>query len=235
MIKACLNGGRSQSDHAAVPLTPEKLAADAAACADAGAGAVHVHPRDADGAETLAPAAVDPAVAAIRGVVPGLPVGVTTGAWIAPSVADRLAAIRSWTVLPDFASVNVHEDGALEVADALAERGIGVEAGVWTVAAAAAYAEWTVPCLRILVECMQRSAPAALANAHAVLDALPAGGPPVLLHAQDASAWDVLREAVRLGLHTRIGLEDTLVLPEGSVAPDNAALVAAAVTLTHGG
>jgi uncharacterized protein (DUF849 family) len=91
-----------------------------------------------------------------------------------------------------------------------------------------------MPCLRILVECMQRSASAALANAHAVLDALPAGGPPVLLHAQDASAWDVLREAVRLGLDSRIGLEDTLLLPDGSVAPDNAALVAAAVALAHG-
>ncbi|MGH8834449.1 MAG: 3-keto-5-aminohexanoate cleavage protein [Actinomycetes bacterium] len=36
-------------------------------------------------------------------------------------------------------------------------------------------------------------------------------------------------------MDTRIGLEDTLVLPDGSVAPDNAALVAAAVALAHGG
>jgi uncharacterized protein (DUF849 family) len=234
VIKACLNGSRDRHEHPAVPLSADELAAAARAVAAAGAAAVHIHPRDASGAQTLAGEAVSAAVARIRARCPGLPIGVSTGAWIAPSVTDRLATIRSWTVLPDFASVNVHEDGAAEVAAALAERGIGVEAGVWTVAAAATYAEWTMPCLRILVECMQRSASAALANAHAVLNALPAGGPPVLLHAQDASAWDVLREAVRLGLDSRIGLEDTLLLPDGSVAPDNAALVAAAVAVAHG-
>ncbi len=37
--------------------------------------------------------------------------------------------------------------------------------------------------------------------------------------------------AVRLGLDTRIGLEDTLTLPGGTRAPDNTALVAAATRL----
>ena len=32
-------------------------------------------------------------------------------------------------------------------------------------------------------------------------------------------------------MQTRIGMEDTLKLPDGSVAPDNAALVSAAVSL----
>jgi uncharacterized protein (DUF849 family) len=52
---------------------------------------------------------------------------------------------------------------------------------------------------------------------------------PVLLHGEDGSAWPVLRHAVRLGLDTRVGLEDTLVLPDGRPAPDNAALVRAAL------
>ncbi len=33
------------------------------------------------------------------------------------------------------------------------------------------------------------------------------------------------------GVQTRIGMEDTLMLPDGSTAPDNAALVSAAVEL----
>jgi uncharacterized protein (DUF849 family) len=41
----------------------------------------------------------------------------------------------------------------------------------------------------------------------------------------------VLREAYRRGLDARIGLEDTLVLPDGSVAIDNADLVRAALGL----
>jgi uncharacterized protein (DUF849 family) len=38
----------------------------------------------------------------------------------------------------------------------------------------------------------------------------------------------MLARAADLGFATRIGLEDTLVLPDGTEAPDNAALVAAA-------
>ena len=39
---------------------------------------------------------------------------------------------------------------------------------------------------------------------------------------------------MRRGLDTRIGLEDVLVLPDGSPATDNAALVAAARALGAG-
>jgi hypothetical protein len=48
---------------------------------------------------------------------------------------------------------------------------------------------------------------------------------PVLLHGENAAAWVVLRMALVRGLHTRIGLEDALELPDGAPAPDNAELV----------
>ncbi|WP_341719664.1 3-keto-5-aminohexanoate cleavage protein [Micromonospora sp. FIMYZ51] len=231
MLKGCLNGDRGRDTHPAVPLTPAELAADAARCAGLGVGAVHVHPRTGEGVESLRPAVIADAVEAIRAARPGLPVGVSTGAWIEPEPLARVAAVRAWTVLPDFASVNAHEPGAEAVAAALHERGVMVEAGLWTVAAVEAYREWRAPVGRVLVECMAESPEAALADAAAMLDALPTGGPPVLLHAEGAGVWAVLGEAVRRGLDTRIGLEDTLCLPDGSPAPDNAALVAAAVAV----
>ncbi len=46
----------------------------------AGAGAFHLHPRDAAGDQTLEPEHVLAAVAAVRAAT-GLPVGVTTGIW----------------------------------------------------------------------------------------------------------------------------------------------------------
>lgn len=55
-----------------------------------------------------------------------------------------------------------------------------------------------------------------------------APGRPVLLHGQDGGAWPVLRLAGTLGLDTRIGLEDTLLLPDGGPARDNAQLIRAA-------
>ncbi|MEH1101682.1 3-keto-5-aminohexanoate cleavage protein [Micromonospora sp. CPCC 205561] len=232
MLKACLNGSRGRDEHPAVPVTPAELAADAVRCARLGVGAVHVHPRDDAGRESLHPSVVAAALEAIRGARPGLPVGVSTGAWIEPEPAARVAAVRAWTTLPDFASVNAHEPGAEAVAAALHERGVPVEAGLWTVAAVEAYARWRVPAGRVLIECMAEDPTRALADAAAMLAALPApvtGGPPVLLHAEGPATWLVLAEAVRRGLHSRVGLEDTLLLPDGTTAPGNAALVTAAL------
>ena len=48
------------------------------------------------------------------------------------------------------------------------------------------------------------------------------------MHGKDATAWPLLAYAVAQGYATRIGLEDTLLLPNGEVASDNAAFVHAA-------
>ena len=72
-----------------------------------------------------------------------------------------------------------------------------------------------------------------IATADDVLsEVLAAGSPaPVLLHGVNESCWPLLEHARERGVQTRIGLEDTLRLPDGSTASDNAALVAAAVQL----
>jgi uncharacterized protein (DUF849 family) len=59
-------------------------------------------------------------------------------------------------------------------------------------------------------------------------------GLPILLHGEEGSTWPVFDLAVELGLDSRIGLEDTLLLPDGSTAPGNAALVRAAVERMRG-
>lgn len=81
-LKVCLNGGRSREDHPAVPRAPAELAVSAAGAVDAGAEAVHLHPRGADGGESLLAADVAAAVTAVRQACPGTPVGVFTGVWI---------------------------------------------------------------------------------------------------------------------------------------------------------
>jgi uncharacterized protein (DUF849 family) len=53
-------------------------------------------------------------------------------------------------------------------------------------------------------------------------------GLPRLHHGYDAATWTVLDAAVPAGRDIRIGFEDTLTLPDGAPARDNAALVAAA-------
>ena len=136
LVQAALNGGTTRAEHAAVPLTPDELADEARAAADNGAQALHLHPRDASGAQTLEPDHVLAAVAATRAAT-GLPVGVTTGIWtVDGDVARRLDLVARWTGpdRPDYASINLNEPGTEALADLLTSLGIGIEAGVWTAA-----------------------------------------------------------------------------------------------------
>jgi uncharacterized protein (DUF849 family) len=114
----------------AVPQTTAELALDAVASSRAGAFAVHVHPRDARGTETLDAATCDAAVAAIRAAASGLPVGLSTAEAIDPDPFARSAAIGIWRTPPDFVSVNLGEIGWAGIIRAVLHAGIGVEAGL---------------------------------------------------------------------------------------------------------
>jgi uncharacterized protein (DUF849 family) len=229
-VKACLNGGRTRAEHPAVPLAPAELAADAAAVRRAGAFAVHVHPRDAGGAQTLKGAACDAAVAAIRAAVPGLPVGLSTAEAIDPDPFSRAAAVRAWRQRPDFVSVNFSELGWAGIARAAVHAGIGVEAGLATPADAEELARspFTHQVVRALVE-----VDGGAEDARAVAQLIPSGIPQ-LWHGFGERTWEVLSAAATAGVDVRVGLEDVLVLPDGRTAADNAELVAAAVQLIGG-
>ena len=235
LIKACLNGGRTRDEHPSVPQTPAELAADAAAAVRSGAGAIHLHPRDPSGAETLDAEAVLAAVSAVRAAVPATPVGVTTGLWIAGGdPARRMAQVSRWTGngQPDFASVNLSEPGADELAGLLGELRVDVEAGVGSVADAdqLAASEFGGRVLRILIEPddgVPEVAVAVAANIEAALNEHSLAGPR-LHHGYGPATWPVLAAALRMGRDIRIGLEDTAVLADGRVASGNAELVEAA-------
>ncbi|MFI9074894.1 3-keto-5-aminohexanoate cleavage protein [Streptomyces sioyaensis] len=245
MLQVCLNGPRTAADSGAVPMSPAALATAARQAVAAGAEDVHVHPKTPCGQDSLAPQVVAAALEAIRAVV-DVPVGVTTGAWAEPDPERRLARITSWTVLPDHASVNWHEPGADALAAALMERGVGVEAGIWARTAAGLFARSPLAprVLRVLAEVISTEAgtdagtdaASAPATARELLAALAGAAPgrPVLLHGRDGGAWPVLRLAGALGLDTRIGLEDTLLLPDGRPARDNAELIRAATASLSG-
>ncbi|WP_163015952.1 3-keto-5-aminohexanoate cleavage protein [Streptomyces sp. Tu 4128] len=232
MVQLCANGGREAADGAVVPLSPEALADSVAGAVAAGATDVHVHPKTPCGRDTLSPRVLAATLEAVRARLPApVPVGVTTGAWAEPDPAARVARIRSWTVLPDHASVNWHEPGAEETAAALLERRVGVEAGVWSGTDGAARflrSPLGPRVLRVLAEVTDTGPATARDTARALLSTLgTAHGRPVLLHGEDAGTWPVLHLAGHLDLPTRVGLEDTLFLPDGSRAASNADLVRA--------
>ena len=249
LLQACLNGKRSQAEFPAVPVTPDELAADAAAAVAAGAEAIHLHARGRDGAESVLAGDVGAAVAEVRVACPGTPVGVSTGLWITRGdAAARQAAVSQWADLsagarPDFASVNVSEDGWAGVVRSLGGAGIAAEAGVWSVTdvqvlARAVEVSALAPLpLRILIEVMGEPADSAPRVAEDILRALddsPLGGLPRLLHGEGEGCWPLVAQAAREGLLTRIGLEDTTAGPGGEPVSGNAELVRLALAVLRG-
>ena len=108
--------------------------------------------------------------------------------------------------------------------------GIAVEAGLSDPADAEALASspFAHQVIRALVE-VDGGADEARAIAQLIPD-----GIAQLWHGDGERTWEVIAAGAASGVDVRVGLEDVLVLPDGSVAADNAALVAAAVELTAG-
>jgi uncharacterized protein (DUF849 family) len=232
IVQACVNGARAAAFHPALPLTPEAMARDSAACVAAGAAEVHLHARGPDGRESLSPAAMDATVSAVRRACPGTLIGVSTGAWIERDEQRTLAAIDGWRELPDYASVNLSEPDAPAVIERLRRRGIGVEAGLASVADAERVAALNLGgrALRILVEVGEQDIGQALSVVEGIENALNRAGirRPMLAHGLDATVWRFVALAAQRRWSTRVGLEDGKALPSGATAADNAALVAAA-------
>lgn len=217
MLQACLNGSRAAEEHPALPVTPERLAEDAADVAALGVTSVHIHPRDVIGAPTLVGPEVATTIATVRAAVPGIEISVSTHV-----PGNRTTLIASWAPLaagrPDIASVHVGEPGWRELAQALHQVNVAVEL---VVEAPANLEDLPPGVTRITVTATQQTAETLLRLVEPL-------GLPILLHGRDDSAWPVFTYAARLEHHVRMGLEDTIKLPDGRTPKNNAELIAMA-------
>lgn len=219
-------------------MTPDEQTTAVIECLKAGANAIHLHVRARSGRESLEAEDVARTLLAVRSASPNAQIGVSTGAWILPDPAVRFQTVAAWEVLPGFASVNFSEDGAIELAQLLISRGAGVEAGLCDATAAQIFIKSGLPsaCMRVLLEPQEQEMVKALETVNRIEKVLESVGVelPRLLHGTEATAWPMMAEAVSRQYDVRIGLEDTLVMPDGSVARDNAELVAEAVRRVRG-
>ncbi len=235
------NGGRlTQADHPAIPLDPPALARTAAACLEAGSAMIHVHVRDRDGGHLLDAAAYRDATAAIRAAVGRrLVLQITSESLGRYRPSEQMAVVRE--VRPEAVSLALRElvpdeaaeaDFAAFLADLKSERIVpqvilyAPEEGVRLddMKRRGLVPADDIPVLYVLGRYTpgQVSAPADLLPFIAV-------GAPRFGH------WSVCafgrREAAAttaaalLGGHVRVGFENNRLLPDGRLAPDNAALV----------
>jgi uncharacterized protein (DUF849 family) len=88
-------------------------------------------------------------------------------------------------------------------------------------------------CLRLLIEINEQEFSTGAEAVREIMGILDHAQIPLprLLHGLENTMWPLYREALRLGLDSRIGLEDGKFLPCGTEAKSNADLIAAACVL----
>jgi len=235
LLQVALNGHRTTADHPAVPRTPEEIAGEARASVDAGGQVLHIHAYAGETSETLEAAPCAAMLRAVRRACPGVPISMTTAAYLAPDPERRLALIAAWTELPDLVTANQREDGIVELCEHLLERGVGIEAGLLEVGDAEVFVGSRIAsrCRRVLVEPLDADPDAAVAHGAAIEAVLSHAGISLeqIHHGDLVASWAVSERGARRGHGIRTGLEDTTVLPDGTLAQDNAELVRAAVQL----
>jgi uncharacterized protein (DUF849 family) len=235
MLQVAVNGSRTPAEHPAIPRTPDELAEATRVAVDAGAQVVHVHAYDPSGVETLAAEPCAAALRAVRVACPGVPISLTTSSGIESDPRRRLELVRSWTELPELVTANMGEAGIVQLCAHLIERGVGIEAGLLSLDDAGAFVRTglTDRCVRVLVEPLDADPAEAVAHAAAIEEVLLAAEitSEQVHHGDGVASWAVNARALPRGHGIRTGLEDTTVLPDGRQAPDNAALVRAAVAM----
>jgi 3-keto-5-aminohexanoate cleavage enzyme len=225
-------------DQPNLPVTPELLAADAAACAAAGASIYHLHVRDGDARPTMAVDRFRAALDAI-GDATDLVVQFTTGgavtdpeeARIAPlELAPEMATLTTGTV--NFGDEVFHNPVPLvtRLYRTMIERGVTPEYEIFD-------AGMIATALRL------RDDLGAEHHAHfdfvlGVPGALPAWEdalPFLASHLPDGATWSatgigrahvaVAEQAIALGGHVRTGFEDVVYYSKGEKATSNAQLI----------
>lgn len=233
------NGARrGKGDHVRIPLTAVELAAEAEAVADAGAHALHLHVRDADGKHSLDAKIYRQALDAIRARVgERLVVQVTTESVGIYAPEQQMAVIRE--LVPQCASVAIrelirepaHEKVAAEFFAWAHKAGVGLQFIVYesaeVVRLAKLQASGVVPIDRphTLFVLGRKDGMSNPQDLLPLASACPADWP------WTACAFGrteplCLAAAVALGGHVRVGFENNLLAPDGTLARDNAAAVA---------
>jgi 3-keto-5-aminohexanoate cleavage enzyme len=228
------NGARrGKADHARLPLTASEIAEEAERIADAGAHAMHLHVRDDLGRHTLDPGQYRKALSAIRDRIGDrLVIQVTTESVGMYRVEEQIAVVRE--LVPDCISFAIreliptpqYEGAAREFLAWTQQQGIGIQFILYSADDVGTLLSLKVPIARphgLFV--LGRYATNGVSDPRDLL--------PFLERWPRDWPWSIcafgrteplcLAAAIGLGGHVRVGFENNLTAPDGTLARDNAA------------
>lgn len=240
LITVAPNGAYKQRpDHPALPITSSELGQTAKQCLDAGAAMIHMHIRDAQGRHSLDVQGYRDAQQAVKAAVgDDMIIQVTSEAARVYKAPEQIAMVTA--LQPEAVSVGLREVDRPEIGDAglaqffgwLAKERVMTQVIVYDVADLQRWqalraqgvvpdAPWSLLFVLGRYSVGQTSEPRDLlpfVMAHT-------GNEPWSMCAFGAGEHACATTAAALGGHVRVGFENNLLLNNGQVAPDNAALV----------
>ena len=258
IITCSISGTVANRDQCpAIPYTPEEYAAEARRIVDEGGSMIHIHARTPDGTPSYEIEDFRNITDAILAEVDDVIINFSTGAVGVP-VDKRVAYLRACR--PDVAALNMGSmnyakysakrkdfvfkavfanpfDEIIELLQAMNDLGIKPEHECFDVGHVGSLAPLvdmgllTAPLHASFVMGVVGGVPATARNLAAMADNLPAGSHWGVIGISRAQ-WMLVAAALTLGGSVRVGLEDNLYLPDGTMARSNGDLVAKARDLT---
>ena len=240
LITVAPNGAYKQrSDHAALPITPEELGQTAKQCLDAGAAMMHMHIRDVQGRHSLDVQTYRDAQQAVKTAVGDeMIIQVTSEAARVYQAPEQIAMVT--TLRPEAVSVGLREVDQPEIGEAglnqfftwLAKEPVMTQVILYDMTDLLRWqalrtqgvipeAPWSLLFVLGRYSVGQTSEPKDLlpfVQAHTGPEAWS-------MCAFGAGEHACATTAAALGGHVRVGFENNLLLNNGQMAPDNAALV----------
>lgn len=249
VIAVAPNGARrTRRDHPALPIEPAELADCAVSCADAGASLFHLHVRDKEGKHSLDSNHYRAAIDAIRAAAgQRLVIQVTTESAGMYGPAEQMRLVRD--LQPEAVSLALRELVPDVAAESAAAEFLAwtCEAGImpqYILYSAGDVRRWHALRAAGVIPGEEASVLFVLGR-HAAPgeDVGPLAMLPFLAEHDPGTPWSLCafgpREhacctaAAALGGHVRVGFENNLHLRDGTIAPDNAALVAQMAEAAH--
>lgn len=228
LIKIALNGAREKVENKFIPLSLVEIEKELKLLYEYGCKVFHIHCYDKSGKESLKPNDVSDLVLLVKNISPELQIGISSGEWIEPDLEKRKININNWEHIPDFISVNMIEEDAIEISKLLISKGVFIEAGLNEKKAAEIFIESDLDKVcRILIEPETEEFDLAVETINKIEEVLDDNNVkiPRLLHGFNSVSWDLMREAKKRGYDSRTGMEDTLFLENGDEVKGNLELI----------
>jgi uncharacterized protein (DUF849 family) len=263
VVTCALTGVLTNPDQFPVPVTPEQMAESAQQAYDAGATVVHCHLRNQEPGmgwmPEWNPEVAFRIIDAIRARVPKIIINLTTGI-VGPDISGPVSCIER--VKPEMAALNAgslnylktRKDGSWAWPPLLFDNPVEkVEAFFKVMEANRVVPECecfdtgivrSVPMYEAagivkrpyhisFVMGVASGMPARPSWLPLLLEEIPKGIHWQVIAIGREEVWPLHRRCAEMGGHLRTGLEDTFYLPDGSRAPNNGALVEAAVRMAR--